>query len=209
MEIDIRTLLSKLNPECKRAMGHAAELCVKQTQYNVELEHLLFTLLEERAPDFVLALQRYGIVESAVMAQLQRSMDGFKRGNGRTPALSPHFIALFQEAWMLSSMLLGSQQVRSGTVLLAMLEVDSLRGMLIESAPELLKIPREQLKQELPSLLAGSSEDGGGPLAGGAPAAPAVAMPGTMPTQQSTGGATPSLDQYTVDMTQQIGRAHV
>ncbi|MYM98948.1 type VI secretion system ATPase TssH [Duganella vulcania] len=222
MEIDIRTLLSKLNPECKRAMGHAAELCVKQTQYNVELEHLLFTLLEERAPDFVLALQRYGIVESAVMAQLQRTMDGFKRGNGRTPALSPHFIALFQEAWMLSSMLLGSQQVRSGTVLLAMLEVDSLRGMLIESAPELLKIPREQLKQELPSLLAGSSEDGGGPLVGsgvsgtgmaggttgaggghavGAAGAHGGATPGMMPTQQSTGGATPALDQYTVDMT--------
>ena len=162
MEIDIRTLLSKLNPECKRAMGQAAELCVKQTQYNVELEHLLFTLIDNRAPDLVQILQRFGIADSAVTAQLQRSMDGFKRGNGRTPALSPHFMPLFQEAWLLSSMLLGSQQVRSGTVLLAMLEVDSLRGMLIETAPALLNIPRAQFKQELPSLLAGSSEDGGG-----------------------------------------------
>jgi type VI secretion system protein VasG len=207
MEIDIRTLLSKLNPECKRAMGHAAELCVKQTQYNVELEHLLFTLLEERVPDFVLLLQRFGIGESAVTAQLQRSMDGFKRGNGRTPALSPHFMPLFQEAWLLSSMLLGSQQVRSGTVLLAMLEVDSLRGMLIETAPELLKIPRDQLKKELPALLAGSSEDGGTVLPPSAvptsgPAAAAPSQPaGSMPTPQAAGGATPSLDQYTVDMT--------
>jgi type VI secretion system protein VasG len=207
MEIDIRTLLSKLNPECKRAMGHAAELCVKQTQYNVELEHLLFTLLEERVPDFMLLLQRFGISDSAVTAQLQRSMDGFKRGNGRTPALSPHFMPLFQEAWLLSSMLLGSQQVRSGTVLLAMLEVDSLRGMLIETAPELLKIPRDQLKKELPSLLAGSSEDGGtvlppsaAPTGGGAAAAPSQPA-GGMPTPQAAGGATPSLDQYTVDMT--------
>jgi type VI secretion system protein VasG len=207
MEIDIRTLLSKLNPECKRAMGHAAELCVKQTQYNVELEHLLFTLLEERVPDFVLLLQRFGIGESAVTAQLQRSMDGFKRGNGRTPALSPHFMPLFQEAWLLSSMLLGSQQIRSGTVLLAMLEVDSLRGMLIETAPELLKIPRDQLKKELPALLAGSSEDGGTVLPPSAvptsgPAAAAPSQPaGSMPTPQAAGGATPSLDQYTVDMT--------
>jgi type VI secretion system protein VasG len=209
MEIDIRTLLSKLNPECKRAMGHAAELCVKQTQYNVELEHLLFTLLEERVPDFVLLLQRFGIGESAVTAQLQRSMDGFKRGNGRTPALSPHFMPLFQEAWLLSSMLLGSQQIRSGTVLLAMLEVDSLRGMLIETAPELLKIPRDQLKKELPALLAGSAEDGGPvttpsavPPATGAPASAPYPQPtGSMPTPQAAGGTTPSLDQYTVDMT--------
>ena len=228
MEIDIRTLLSKLNPECKRAMGQAAELCVKQTQYNVELEHLLFALIDNRAPDLVQILQRFGIADSAVTAQLQRSMDGFKRGNGRTPALSPHFMPLFQEAWLLSSMLLGSQQVRSGTVLLAMLEVDSLRGMLIETAPALLNIPRAQFKQELPSLLAGSSEDGGG--AGisqpgsasdlGAGAAQSGTQPGergglhavshggphggshagVMPTQVPS-GASPALEQYTVDMT--------
>jgi type VI secretion system protein VasG len=210
MEIDIRTLLSKLNPECKRAMGHAAELCVKQTQFNVEPEHLLFTLIEERAPDFSLILQHFGISDAAVTAQLQKSMDGFKRGNGRTPALSPHFMALFQEAWLLSSMLLGSQQVRSGTVLLALLEVDSLRGVLIEAAPELLKIPREQLKKDLPALLSSSVEDGGAgagvgtapaatPATGGATAQPSG--PGNMPAPQAGCGATPSLDQYTVDMT--------
>jgi len=199
MDIDIRTLLSKLNPECKRAMGHAAELCVKQTQFNVELEHLLFTLIEERTPDFALVLRHFGVNDGAVSAQLQKSMDGFKRGNGRTPALSPHFMTLFQEAWLLSSMLLGSQQIRSGTVLLAMLEVDGLRGLLIETAPELLKIPREQFKRELPSLLASSSEDGG--PAANVPACD-VAQP-AMPTQQAPGGATPSLDQYTVDMTAQ------
>jgi type VI secretion system protein VasG len=197
MDIDIRTLLSKLNPECKRAMGEAAELCVKQTQFNVELEHLLFALLDKQAPDFGVILRRFGVSESAVTAQLQKSMDGFKRGNGRTPALSAHFIPLFQEAWLLSSMLLGSQQVRSGTALLAMLEVDSLRGMLIETAPELLKIPREQLKNELAALLSGSSEDGGAAAAHGPAAMPA----GAMPSPAGAGGLTPALDQYTVDMT--------
>ena len=200
MDIDIRTLLSKLNPECKRAMGQAAELCVKQTQFNVELEHLLLTLIDGQAPDFGMILRRFNISESAVRAQLQKSMDGFKRGNGRTPALSPHFIALFQEAWLLSSMLLGSQQVRSGTALLAMLEVGSLRGMLIDIAPELLKISREQLKNELPALLSGSAEDGG---ASAAAAGPAVMPTASVPSPQAAGAATPTpaLDQYTVDMT--------
>src|SRR5690242_2166428 len=102
MDIDIRTLLSKLNPECKRAMGQAAELCVKQTHFNVELEHLLFTLIDGQAPDLAVILQRFGISDGAVTSQLQKSMDGFKRGNGRTPALSPHFAPLFQEAWLFS-----------------------------------------------------------------------------------------------------------
>ncbi|KAB8044237.1 type VI secretion system ATPase TssH [Janthinobacterium aquaticum] len=194
MDIDIRTLLLKLNPECKRAMGQAAELCVKQTHFNVELEHLLFALLDAQAPDLAVILRRFGVSDSAVSAQLQKSMDGFKRGNGRTPALSPHFIVLFQEAWMLGSMLLGGEQVRSGTVLLAMLEADALRGMLIDSAPDLLKIARQQLKNELPALLAESSEDAGAsrvPALPGMPAAPAA----------SGSGATPALDQYTQDLT--------
>ena len=44
MDIDIRTLLGRLNPECKRTLNQAAELCVQQTHYNVDVEHLLFKL---------------------------------------------------------------------------------------------------------------------------------------------------------------------
>jgi type VI secretion system protein VasG len=51
MDIDIRTLLGRLNPECKRALERAAELCVQQTHYNVDIEHLLFRLLEQPGAD--------------------------------------------------------------------------------------------------------------------------------------------------------------
>jgi type VI secretion system protein VasG len=192
MDIDIRTLLGRLNPECKRAMGVAAELCVAQTHFNVEVEHFLVALVDAGAPDLLLLLKQFDVDAAAVRNQVQACLDGFKRGNGRTPAMSPNFKALFQEAWLTSSMLLGSQQIRSGTVLLALLEQDSLRGMLIETAPTLLAIPRERLKTALPSLLAASNEDAG-----------AASIPADAPRMAGTVGATPSLDLYTVDMTAQ------
>src|SRR6201985_2983926 len=145
MDIDIRTLLSRLNPACKYAMEQAAQLCVRQTHYNVDVEHLLLQLLESDAPDLRAILERFNVPSADVTAQLQRAVDQFKRGNGRTPALSPNFSPLFQEAWLLSSMLLGEQQIRSGTLMLALLEVDSLRGLLLGSAPAFLKIPRADL----------------------------------------------------------------
>ncbi|NHZ41524.1 type VI secretion system ATPase TssH [Massilia aquatica] len=185
MQVDIRTLMAKLNPECKRAMGRAAELCVQQTHFNVELEHLLLALIDAGAPDLTLVLAHFGVDMEAVRTQTQASLDGFKRGNSRTPAMSPNFTALFQEAWLVGSMQLGVQQIRSGTVLLALLELDSLRGALIETAPALLKLGRDRLKADLAQLLAASPEDAG--PASGPPAAPA--------------GASPALDQYTVDMT--------
>lgn len=218
MDIDIRTLLSKLNPECKRAMAQAAEFCVQQTHFNVEVEHLLSRLLEPMAPDLQLLVDYFELDAQTILNQLQQSMDRFKRGNGRTPALSPHLAPLFQEAWLSSSMLMGEQQIRSGTVLLALLEVDSLRGLLIDMAPGLLKIPRETLKNKIVDLLVESAEDAGGasraqsamPLAnasassGVQPGSKGSGAGGQMPSVARPGSnATPSLDQYTIDMTAQ------
>ena len=214
MEIDIRTLLGKLNPESKRALEKAAELCVQQSHYNVDVEHLLFKLLENGAPDVGLIFPEFGIKPDVIMGQLQEAMDRFKRGNGRTPALSPHLAPLFQEAWLLSSMLLGEQQVRSGTLILALLEVDSLRGAVLESAPGLLQIPRERLRKNLADILVSSAEDAGGaqrasgmPQPAGHASAPTDAKAGdapvaAMPTLRRGASSSPSLDQYTVDITE-------
>jgi type VI secretion system protein VasG len=218
MDIDIRTLLGRLNPECKRAMEQAAELCVQQTHYNVDIEHLLMKLVDNEAPDLRLVFGRFGIRPDTVQAQLQKSLDTFKRGNGRTPSLAPDFAPLFQEAWLMSSMLLGQQHVRSGTLMLALLEVDRLRGRLVDAAPALLQIPRGSLRDELAGLLQSSPEDAAGAALAAAPIAPAPSAPAAhqpatpqaapeagamqMPTARRSSSATPSLDQYTVDMTQ-------
>jgi type VI secretion system protein VasG len=207
MEIDIRTLVSRLDPACKHAMELAAQLCVRQTHYNVDVEHFLLQLLESDAPDLRAILEHFEVASPDVCGQLQKAVDQFKRGNGRTPALSPNFSRLFQEAWLLSSMLLGQQQIRSGTVLLALLEVDSLRGLLIDSAPSLLKIPRATLRESLAAVLATSNEDGGpssapaaGAAGGGSPTgkAPLPAMPSAV--GGGPGGS--ALAQFTVDLTE-------
>lgn len=198
MDIDIRTLLGRLDPECRHAMEQAAQLCVRQTHYSVDVEHLLLQLLEGGATDLHAILAHFDLSPEQVVAQLQKAIDGFKRGNGRTPALSPSFSPLFQEAWLLSSMLLGEQQVRAGTLLLALLEVESLRGMLLDSAPALLRIPRAALREALPGLL-------GAPAGGGEPGHAASASDGTAPLgmpQRASGSGQPSaLAQFTVDLT--------
>lgn len=217
MDIDIRTLLGRLNPDCKRAMEQAAELCVQQTHYHVDLEHLLLKLVEIEAPDLLLIFGRFSIRPDTITNQLQKSLNTFKRGNGRTPALTPDFAPLFQEAWLMSSMLLGQQHIRSGTLVLALLEVDRLRGRLVDLAPALLQIPRGALRDELANLLQHSPEGTAGAALSASPAASQAspdplplptapdgkgAPPLQMPTPRKSSSATPSLDQYTVDMTQ-------
>lgn len=211
MDIDIRTLLGKLSPECKHTLEQAAELCVQQTHYNVEIEHYLYKLLEADAPDVALIFAQYDIKVDGVLTQLQTAMDQFKRGNGRTPALSVHLAPWFQEAWLLSAVLLGEQQVRSGTLVLALLEVDSLRGALIESAPSLLQIPRDSLRRTLADVLTQSGKDdrgAGRDTAAGVPLridgkpVSGAPMP-QMPALRRGASSSPALDLYTVDLTEQ------
>jgi len=203
MDNDVRLLIGKLNADCRHALEQAAALCVSQTHYNVEIEHLLLRLIEQPAPDVDLVLRHFDVKPEALTAQLTSAMDRFKRGNGRTPALSPHFTALMQEAWLISSMHLGEQFVRSGSLMLALLQVDSLRSTLLESAPALLQIPRESLRNALAGILAESTEGTIGPGAARPQAVPGATQSASPARGKAKGGATPALDQYTLDLTAQ------
>ncbi len=204
MDIDLRSLLGKLNAECRRALEQAAELCVGQTHYNVEIEHLLLKLVELPAPDLIVILRHYDIKSESLIGQLTVSIDQFKRGNGRTPAMSPHFVALIQEAWLISSMQYGEQMIRCGSLVLALLQVDSLRSMLLESVPILLQIPRESLRNTLPRLLSESSEGIGIESAPQTRVVPSTTTAGgSMARSFGSSTITPALDQYTIDLTAQ------
>lgn len=192
MNSDVKTLIAKLNSTCRKALEGAAALCVAQTNYNVEIEHLLLKVLEAPDADLHGILRYYDISGEAVTRDLNRAIEGLKRGNSRTPALSPHIIELLQQAFLLSSLKMGEAQVRSGVLLLALLETESLRGMLLETAASLLKLSLPRLREDLPELLAGGEEGVGGVPAG------VVSGPERVARGPSS---SPSLDQYTVDLT--------
>ena len=149
MQVDLKTLIGKLNRTCRKGLEAAAALCVSQTHYNVEIEHFLLELLNLQDTDLRRLLRFYEVQPGEVGRELTRAMERVKRGNSRTPALSPHIIQLLREAWMLSSLHLGTDVVRSGVLLLALFEHEALRGLLLESAPTLLRIPRASLAAEL------------------------------------------------------------
>lgn len=194
---DMKTLVGKLNPVCRRATEKAAQLCVKNTNFNVEIEHLLLCLLDESETDLAALLRYYEIDEAAVRRELSRSMEKFQRGNTRTPALSPHLLDLLEEAWVMASLDYGLSAVRSGTLLVGLLRRENLRSLMIESAPPLLKLPYKAL-EDIREIMRQTGEERGAAtasseekasLAGGRRGGPAAPTP------------TPALDQYTIDLT--------
>jgi type VI secretion system protein VasG len=159
MSKDLKNLIAKLNPICRKSLEEAAALCVAQTNYNVEIEHYLLKLIGIADSDLFRLLRYYEVNNSRINRELTAAMDQFKRGNQRTPAFSEHVLELLQEAWVISSLHFGGEDIRTGALLMALLQRESLRGLIVESSPSLLQIPRDRLREDIFELIKGSKED--------------------------------------------------
>ncbi|HYQ50170.1 MAG TPA: AAA family ATPase, partial [Pseudomonas sp.] len=192
--MNLKSLFAKLNETSRTATESAAALCLSEHHYDVEVEHLLLQLLDNSDSDLPPILRHYDVVAERLQAQLITALGTFKKGNTRTPALSPHITRLIEQAWLLASIEYGVGQVRSAHLLQALLDDAELRRVVIASAAELEKINADDLRLNLTALVEGSAESRlASPLASPA-AAPAAAG--------KLGGKTPALDQYTINLTQ-------
>ena len=195
LQIDLRTLISKLNGTTRNALEGATGLCLSRTHYDVEIEHWLIKLIEQSDTDIESILQHYDVNMSHLMADLTRSIDSFKTGNARPPALSPKIVDLGKDAWLLASLDYGESKLRSGHILCAMLNDNDLARFAIGISKEFDKVSAPALRKEFAGIVSSSSEtqqDSGLPAASG--------EGGTQAPKP--GGKTPGLDQFTIDLTE-------
>ncbi|MFI4873994.1 MAG: type VI secretion system ATPase TssH [Blastopirellula sp. JB062] len=190
--LNLKSLVGKLNPVCRGALESAAGLCLSRTNYNIEVEHWLTKILEAPFTDFEAILKHYEVDRSQFTAELTKSIDRFKTGNGRPPSIAPAIVDLAREAWLLASIEYGESEVRTGHLVLALLSDENSSRAIVGSSSALGKISVESLKRELPSITAETDES---TTKSDAPEAAATGSTGK-PSN------TPSLDQFTVDLTQ-------
>jgi type VI secretion system protein VasG len=195
MNVDLKLLIARLNENCRSALEAAAGLCLARTNYDVDIEHLLIKLIEKSDTDIARILRYFEIDSGRLSADLTRALDRLKTGNARTPALSPRIPKCVQQAWLLASIDYGSEKIRSGHLLLAILIDDDLSRLAREISKEFNKISVESLKKNLADLCSGSAEDKAEPKsAAQTPGDGAGLAPGA-------GAKTKALDQYTIDLT--------
>ena len=192
--MELASLIGRLNPDNRRALERAAQRCMQRSHHYVEIEHLLLELLDIEGGDFACLLPRFGLERDAVAAETNKALDLFKSGSTRTPALSAQTIGLLEDAVVQASVL-GLDSIRSGLLLLALLDRDERRSLLLNSASSLLRIPRDALRAHLLEWTESSREHVGGVR---------TAKPGEASPKQD-----PVLDQYTQDLTADARAGHI
>src|SRR5262245_42544721 len=203
MGVDSKALVKTLNKTCLNALQSAAGLCLSRTNPTVDVEHWLVKLIETPDTDLTRIFRNFEVDTSHVLRDLTRVMDGFRTGNQRTPTLSLKIDQLIRAAWIMASIHYQARQVRSGTLLLALLDDEDLGRLARDGSRELSKIKTELLQPNLMKLIAGSSEDEGA-------TASDMGAAGGEPTERAGGmSQTPALDQFTINLTERAKKGEI
>jgi type VI secretion system protein VasG len=196
MNLNLKSLIGKLTDTTRRALESAAGLCLSRTHYEIEVEHWLVKLLEAPDGDLARILARFEIDRDRVLRDLDKALGSLKTGNAKTPALSPDIEDLVRDAWVLSSINLGWNRVRSGVLLLAGLADRALGRRLGEASRELQRIKVDVLAAELGKLVQGAPEDREVLADDNTGSRTSAAADGS-----GAGAGTPALDRFTVNLT--------
>lgn len=186
--MELGSLIAWLNTDTRNALERAAQRCLQRGNHYVEIEHLLLELLEIEGGDFACLLPRFGLERDTLETEINQALELFKSGSTRTPALSAQTIGLLEDAVVQVSVM-GLKSIRSGLLLLALIDRDERRSLLLNSASSLLRIPRESLRSKLLEWTHTSREYS---------ISAAPHQPGKTPSKTVEDS---TLDQYTQDLT--------
>jgi len=198
MDINLKTLIGKLNDTTRTAASRAANICVGLGQYEVDIEHLFLALLEQPDCDVAVAARACDISLSGLESDLRHEVARFASGSARTPVFSKHLPMLLEHAWLIASLGTGGPNtIRSGHLLLALLTEPSLAQLAQRGSRLFAEFPLDRLKHDFDKLTRGSSETV-------APAASMAHEQGGDPVgalEANAPGKTPALDQFTTCLT--------
>ena len=196
MNVNLKSLVGRLNDTCRNALEGAAGLCLSRTNYDVEIEHILAKLLEQDDTDLHKICNHYEVNIDRLTKDVSDSLDRLKSGNSRTPGLSDRLPRWIQDAWLLASVDFGAARVRSGHLILALVLNDSTARIAREISREFAHISAESLQTKLAEVTTDSAEERDAVALGETSATSDGA-----PVASGVPGKTKALDQYTEDLT--------
>ena len=160
--VELKPLVGRLNACTKQGLEDGVGLCVSRSHYEITVEHLLVKLFDNPQADISLMLRQNGIDAALVKRDIDRALEDMRSGNAGKPAFSPLLLELLQDAWLIASVNLSENRIRSGSILLAFLARATYYATGDYAAP-LRALNRESLMAGFSTTCAVSTEEVAGP----------------------------------------------
>ncbi len=157
IQIDLATLVKRLNPFAKQALEAAASECMSQQAVEITVSHVLLQMLAILRSDLRVITERAGISTDDLRQALTVENYATTRSVDSYPSFSPMLVEWLKEAWLLASAEMQQTELRGGVLLLALLH-SPLRYVLPAAARLLTAINRDQLQQDFAGWTKESAE---------------------------------------------------
>ncbi len=158
MLVDAKAIISRLTKTAVGTLQASVVHAMNAGHYEVTVEHMFNALLDNADSDVAFLAMHYDLDPSGLKSTLQRSLEGLRTGNAGKPTFSPRLLDWFQDSFTVGSLQWGYNKIRSG-VLFYHLITNGSNYTTSGISAQLAGVPKDELKEKLPSIVADSKED--------------------------------------------------
>lgn len=191
---NLKILITKLSEHARLYLEKSANSCIKNQNYEIEIEHFFLELLQQNElNDIKFLLKKYKIDEDNLINELRLSIQQLNKGNSRTPIFAKSIIRVLEQAWLLASAE-KNPMIRSGHLLVALLTAPDLYQVAIRASALFELFPIDSMKYQFLEHCKQSIESPDHIHCSN--------IQENSPVQQPEFNKTPALDQYTINLTE-------
>ena len=157
IQIDVSTLVKRLNPFSRQALEMAATACMSLQATEITVSHVLIQMLAIPRSDLRVIIEKVAIGREELGLALTVEHYATTRHADSYPMFSPLLVEWLRDGWLLASAEMQQTELRGGTLLLTLLQ--SAHRYAPPAAARLLTgINRDRLRQDFPDWTRESAE---------------------------------------------------
>ncbi len=199
-EISIERYAGKMNRLGYDAFLQAMRHARNERNRQVDLRHWLFHAVSNKHSDISVTLRALNLDRGRVLKDLDAAIDALDKNVTEDPMISEHLSDALNHAWTYATLFFGEAQIRTGHLLVALLNDKNLHRQVTRFSAVFDQISAEQLGQDNRTLWAESEEETLPPMDGSG-----LSTGGARGEEDGRGGAT-ALGRFAVDMTAEAER---
>ncbi|MEO9528692.1 MAG: type VI secretion system ATPase TssH [Roseibium sp.] len=199
-DISVEDVAYKITTVAYESLDKAMRLTKDTGHRHVELMHWFYYLLRNEKSDLYQILRHFDVDLSALDKDLQSAISDLKINQTELPSMSKPFLEALRGAWFVSTLSFGDYKIRSGHVLIAVLDDDTSRTQLFRLSSAFNKLKRDEIVNNLDAIVDASGEARSRPIDG---SGPKTAADGERPAEALAAGGPgeDALSRFRVDFT--------
>jgi type VI secretion system protein VasG len=159
MGISRTSLFGKLNRLGFQAMENATTFCKMRGNPFVELVHWLHQILNLQDSDLHRIIRHFDLNPANVARDMTEALNRLPMGSTSVQDFSAHVEEAIERGWIYGTLMFGDACVRTGYILVGILETHTLKRVLVGVSDEFAKIGLDTLTAQFNRIVGGSPEE--------------------------------------------------